>query len=134
MSLLREVVPKHHIVSRLVVGRRLDIIVKALKSIYSFSNFGFSLTILIRVTDINIIQVFLQETCARIESSNGSEKDWFVSEPSFVPTIGEHLKGGDATTRRYASTIIDLLSKGSQLRSARIMNQGIGEDLSWIAL
>ena len=35
MSLLREVVP--HIVPQLVLGRRLDIIVKALKSIYSFS-------------------------------------------------------------------------------------------------
>ena len=95
---------------------------------------GFTLTIRIRVTDINVIQVFLQETCARIENSNGNEKDWFVAEPLFVPIIGEYLKGSDAATRRYASTIIDLLSKGSQLRSGRIMNQGIGEDLSWIAL
>ena len=78
--------------------------------------------------------MFLQETCAIIENSNENEKDWFVAEPSFVSTIGEHLKGRDATTRRYASTIIDLLSKGSQVRSGRIMNQGIGQDLSWIAL
>lgn len=89
---------------------------------------------LIRVTDINIIQVFLQDTCARIEASSGDEKNWFIAEPSFVSIIGEHLKGSDATTRRYASTIIDLLSKGSQSRSGRIMNQGIGKDLSWIAL
>jgi hypothetical protein len=78
--------------------------------------------------------VFLQETCARIEDSNGNERDWFVADPSFVSVIGEYLKGNDATTRRYASTIIDLLSKGSQPRSGRIMNQGIGRDLSWIAL
>ena len=78
--------------------------------------------------------MFLQETCARIEDSNGNEKDWFVSEPSFVSIIGKHLTGSDATTRRYASTIIDLLSKGSRLRSGRIMNQGIGQDLSWLAL
>ena len=91
--------------------------------------------ILIRVTtDINVIQVFLQETCVRIENGNETEKDWFVAEPSFVSIIGVHLKGSDATTRRYASTIIDLLSKGSQSRSGKIMNQGIGQTLSWIAL
>ena len=78
--------------------------------------------------------MFLQETCARIENNYGNEKDWFVAEPSFILIIGEHLKGSDATTRRYASTIISLLSKGSQTRSGRIMNQGIGQYLSWIAL
>jgi hypothetical protein len=89
---------------------------------------------LIRVTDINVIQMFLEETCARIENGNGTEKDSFVAQPSFVSIIGEHLIGSDATTRRCASTIIDLLSKGSQQRSGRIMNEGIGRDLSWIAL
>ena len=89
---------------------------------------------MIRVTDINVIHVFLHEICARIENSNESEKNWFVTEPSFVSTIGEHLKGSDATTRRYASTIIDLLSRNSQDRSGKIMNEGIGKDLSWIAL
>ena len=78
--------------------------------------------------------MFLQETCARIENNYGNEKDLFVAEPSFVSIVGEHLKGDDATTRRYASTIIDLLSKGSKLRSAGIMSQGIGQHLSWIAL
>jgi hypothetical protein len=78
--------------------------------------------------------VFLQETCARIKNSNGNEKDWFVAEPLFVPIIGKYLTGSDATTRRYASTVIDLLSKDSQLRSGRIMNEGICQDLSWIAL
>ena len=78
--------------------------------------------------------MFLQEICARIEDSNGNEKDLFIAEPSFVSTIGEHLADNDGTTRHYASTIIDLLSKGSQGRSGRIMNQGIGKDLSWIAL
>ena len=97
---------------------------------------GFSLTIIIRVADIDIIQVFLRETCSRLKNSNGSEKDLFVTEPSFVSIIVEHLKGSDVTTRHYASAIIDLLSKGSELRSERIMNgdKGIGRDLSWIAL
>ena len=89
---------------------------------------------LIRVTDIVIIQGFLQEICDRIENSSENEKDLFVAEPSFVSIIGEHLKGSDTTACRYASTIIDLLSKGSQMRSGRIMNESIGQDLSWIAL
>jgi hypothetical protein len=76
----------------------------------------------------------LQATCASIKKSNENEKVWFVAEPSFVSIIGKHLKGSDATARRYASTIIDLLSKGSQPRSERIMNEDIGRDLSWIAL
>ena len=133
MSLLREVVP--HIVPQLVLRKKLDIIVKALtESFYFLLELGFSLTNLTRLTDVNIIQVFLQEICHRIENSNESEKDWFVAEPSFVSIIGKHLKGSDATSRRYASNIIDLLSKGSQPRSGRIMNEGIGRDLSWIAL
>ena len=44
------------------------------------------------------------------------------AEPSF---IGENLKGSDATTRRYASTTIDLLPKFLQLPSGRTMNQWI---------
>jgi hypothetical protein len=78
--------------------------------------------------------VFLKEICARIKIGNGNEKDLFVADPSFVSIIGEYLTVNDATARRYASTIIDLLSKGSQMRSGKIVNEGIGQDLSWIAL
>lgn len=57
-----------------------------------------------------------------------------MTEPSFVPAIGKYLKGNDATMRRDSSTIIQLLSMGSASRSGRIMNEGIGRYLSWVAV
>ena len=135
VSLLHEVVP--NIIPQLVLQKKFDVIVEALKlSIYVLLQLAFSLTILIRITDVDvdINQVFLREICSRIKNSNGNEKDRFVAQPSFVSKIGEHLRGNDATTRRHASTIIDLLSRGSESRSGRIMSEGVGWDLSWIAL
>ena len=55
-------------------------------------------------------------------------------EPSFVSAIGKHLKGRDVAMRRDSSTIIKFISKGSASRSGRIMDEGIGQDLSWVAL
>ena len=57
-----------------------------------------------------------------------------MAEPSFVPAVGEYLKGHDAAMRRHCSSIIQLLSTGSPSRSARIMSEGIGKSLSWVAV
>jgi hypothetical protein len=83
---------------------------------------------------VNVVQSFLLETCSVIENSNENEKGWFVAEPLFVSAIGEHLRGRDPAMRRDSSTIIRLLSTGSASRSGRIMNEGIGRYLSWIAV
>lgn len=117
LAFFDKIVP--YVVPQLVLQRRLDIIVDALdQSVILFLlQLGFTLTILIRVTDTSVVQLFLEQTCARIEISNGSEKDMFIAEPFFVAVIGDYLKGNDAATRRYASTIIDLLSKGVRERS-----------------
>jgi len=83
---------------------------------------------------MNVVQSFLQETCYAIENSNENEKGRFVTEPSFISTIGKHLMGQDPSIRRDSSTVIRLLSTGSASRSGRIMNEGIGKYLSWIAV
>lgn len=36
--------------------------------------------------------------------------------------------------RRDSSNIVQLLSKGSQSRSAKFMTEGIGQYLSWLAV
>lgn len=78
--------------------------------------------------------MFLQATCEIIKDSRDREKDYFVMEPSFVSAIGRHLKGRDVAMRRDSSTIIEFISKGSASRSGRIMDEGIGQNLSWVAL
>jgi hypothetical protein len=87
----------------------------------------------IRVADPNIVYVFLRATCVEIENSNEREKNFFVTEPSFVSVIGMNLEGRDPTLRRDSSTIVELLSKGSASRSGTIMNEGIGQHLSLVA-
>ena len=96
---------------------------------------GFALKInFIRVSDTNVVQAFLKSTCDIIENINDTEKGRFVSEPSFISVVGEHLKGTDPTMRQNCSAIVELLSKGSPSRSGRIMKEGIGQYLSWVAL
>ncbi|KAF8893188.1 hypothetical protein CPB84DRAFT_1321116 [Gymnopilus junonius] len=114
-ALLRELTPA--MVPRLTSRRRLDILVRALM-----------------INDVNVVRSFLQETCTVIENSNENEKGWFAAEPSFVSAIGEHLKGHDPTMHRHSSIIIQILSVGSTSRSGRIMNEGIGQYLSWVAV
>lgn len=69
-----------------------------------------------------------------IENCNDNEKGWFVTEPSFVSAIGKYLKGNDTTMRRNSSAIVQLLSMGSASRSGRIMYEGIGRYLAWVAV
>jgi hypothetical protein len=83
---------------------------------------------------MDVVESFLQETCHVIENSNENEKGRFVTEPSFISTIGKLLKVQDTAIRRNSSTIIRLLSTGSASRSGRIMNEGIGKSLSWNAV
>ncbi|KDR80999.1 hypothetical protein GALMADRAFT_222596 [Galerina marginata CBS 339.88] len=114
-ALLRELAPA--VVNKLLSRRRLDILVDALT-----------------IKDANVVRAYLHETCLVIEESNEKEKGWFVAQPSFVSAIGKHLKGRDPTMRRHSSTIVGLLSSGSGSRSGKIMDEGIGRYLSWLAV
>ena len=93
------------------------------------------LKIFISVANVNIVQTFLREICVVIKKSTEDGKDQFVSEPRFVSIIGSHLAQSQNTTmHRNCSTIVQLLSKGSSSRSGRIMDEGIGRYLSWLAV
>lgn len=87
-----------------------------------------------RIDDENVVRSYLEAAHHVIQNCHENQKEWFVAEPSFVPAIGKYLKGNDAAMRRDCSSIIQLLSTGSASRSGRIMNEGIGEYLSWVAM
>lgn len=57
-----------------------------------------------------------------------------MSEPSFVPTLGKSLKNRDVMLRRVSSKIVEVLSNGSPTRSGRMMEEGIGSSLAYIAV
>jgi hypothetical protein len=62
------------------------------------------------------------------------EKDLLVDELQFVPALGNYLKSRDVTLRRISSEIVEVLSSNSAFRSGRIMEEGIGSSLAWVAV
>ncbi|KAF8337678.1 armadillo-type protein [Amanita rubescens] len=89
---------------------------------------------LIRVRQVDIIlKVYLQEIRNNVIDAREEEKDLLVDELQFVPALGNYLKSRDATLRRISSEIVEILSNGSAFRSGRIMEEGIGSSLAWVA-
>jgi len=62
------------------------------------------------------------------------DKDLLADELQFVPALGNYLKSRDVTLRRISSEIIEVLSNNSAFRSGRIMEEGIGSSLAWVAV
>ncbi|RDB26380.1 hypothetical protein Hypma_006519 [Hypsizygus marmoreus] len=114
-GLLRYLAPT--MVPQLVSRQRVDIIVKALV-----------------VKNAVVVRAFLEETYTAVKNATESEKEWFVTAKSFISVVGYYLRGHDVTMRRHSSAIVELLSKGSPQRSGRIMEEGIGSSLAWLAI
>lgn len=91
-------------------------------------------TDIFRVREAAVLRCYLQETCTSATHATEAQKEWFVSEPSFVPTLGNYLKSRDVMLRRVSSEIIEVLSNGSPTRSGRMMEEGIGSSLAYIAV
>lgn len=135
-ALLRELADS--VVPQLVKRRRLDTLVRALRCLIQ-NLLHLSCVILTKETfdsvhDANVVRAYLEVTRYTIEDCHENVKGWFVAEPLFIPAIGKYLKGRDAAMRRDCSSIIHALSTGSASRSGRIMNEGIGKFLSWVAV
>lgn len=81
-----------------------------------------------------VTKVYLQEIHNNVIDAKEDEKDLLVDELQFVPTLANYLKSRDTTLRRISSEIIEILSNGSAFRSGRIMEEGIGSSLAWVAV
>jgi hypothetical protein len=84
--------------------------------------------------DPTVTKVYLQEIRNNAIDAREEEKDLLVDELQFVPALGSYLKSRDATLRRISSEIVEILSNGSAFRSGRIMEEGIGSSLAWVAV
>jgi hypothetical protein len=62
------------------------------------------------------------------------EKDLLADNSDFVPVLGDYLNSRNATLRRISSEIIEILADGSEWRAGRMMEEGIGRSLAWVAV
>ena len=84
--------------------------------------------------DSTVSKAYLQEIRNNAIDATEEEKDLLVDEPQFVPALGNYLKSPDVMLRRISSEIVEILSNGSAFRSGRIMEEGIGSSLAWVAV
>ena len=84
--------------------------------------------------DATVTKAYLQVIRDNAVDASEEEKDLLVDELPFVPALGHYLKSPDATLRRISSEIVEILSNGSAFRSGRIMEEGIGSSLAWVAV
>ena len=122
-------------VSRLIQARQVNIILKMFKYACSLLNFPRSLMISIfSAGDPTVTKAYLQEIRNNAIDASEEEKDILVDELQFVPALGNYLKSRDVALRRISSEIVEILSNGSAFRSGRIMEEGIGSSLAWVAV
>ena len=81
-----------------------------------------------------VAKAYLEEIRNDVIDATEEEKDLLVDEPQFVPILGNYLKSRDITLRRISSEIVEILSNSSAFRSGRIMEEGIGSSLAWVAV
>jgi len=62
------------------------------------------------------------------------EKDLLADNSDFVPVLGDYLNSNNPTLRRISSEIIQILAGGSEWRAGRMMEEGIGQSLAWVAV
>jgi hypothetical protein len=62
------------------------------------------------------------------------ERDLLADNSDFVPVLGDYLNSNNATLRRISSEIIQILAGGSEWRAGRMMEEGIGQSLAWVAV
>ncbi len=82
--------------------------------------------------DPTVTKAYLQEIRHNAIDATEEEKDLLVDQ--FVPALGNYLKSPDVMLRRISSEIVEILSNGSAFRSGRIMEEGIGSSLAWVAV
>ena len=84
--------------------------------------------------DPTATKAYLQEIRNNAIDASEEEKNLLVDELQFVPALGNYLKSRDVVLRRISSEIVEILSNGSAFRSGRIMEEGIGSSLAWVAV
>jgi hypothetical protein len=84
--------------------------------------------------DPTVTKAYLQEIRNNAIDASEEVKDLLVDELQFVPALGNYLKSRDVALRRISSEIVEILSNGSAFRSGRIMEEGIGGSLAWVAV
>ena len=81
-----------------------------------------------------VTRAYLEEIRNNAIDGTEEEKNLLVDEHEFVPILGDYLKSRDGTLRRISSEIVEVLSNNSAFRSGRIMEEGIGSSLAWVAV
>lgn len=81
-----------------------------------------------------VTRAYLEEIRNNVIDATEDEKDLLVDELQFVPALGNYLKSRDVTLRRISSEIVEILSNNSAFRSGRIMEEGMGSSLAWVAV
>ena len=84
--------------------------------------------------DPTVTKTYLQEIRNNVIDAPEGEKDLLVDELQFVPALSNYLESRDVALRRISSEIVEILSNGSAFRSGRIMEEGIGSSLAWVAV
>ena len=84
--------------------------------------------------DQSVTRAYLEAIRNNAIEATEEEKNLLVDEPQFVPVLGNYLKSRDVTLRRISSEIVEVLSNNSAFRSGRIMEEGMGSSLAWVAV
>jgi hypothetical protein len=82
----------------------------------------------------NIAKSYLQAIHDTAKKATELEKDLLADNGEFVPVLGDYLNSRNASLRRISSEIIQILADGSAWRAGRLMDEGIGKSLAWVAV
>jgi hypothetical protein len=82
----------------------------------------------------NIAKSYLQAIHDTAKNATELEKNLLADNGHFVPVLGEYLNSRNPSLRRISSEIIKILSDRSVSRAGRMMDEGIGRSLAWVAV
>jgi hypothetical protein len=81
----------------------------------------------------DIAKSYLQAIRDTAKDATELEKSLLAANDHFVPVLGEYLNSRNPSLRRISSEIIQILSDRSISRAGRMMDEGIGRSLAWVA-